>query len=43
MLPMCASYYSNDEDKKWSFIKKLTFAWANLVQQNLHNVEIGHS
>ena len=32
MLPVRASYCSNDENKKkWSFIQNLTFAWVNLI------------
>ena len=43
MLPVCASYFRNDEDcgKKWLFIQNLTFEWVNLSQQNLRNVETG--
>ena len=43
MLPVCASYCSDDEDIKWSFIQNLAFAWVNLSQQNLRNVEIARS
>ena len=41
MLPVCASYCGNDEDKKMVIHPKLGFCLSNPSQQNLCNVEIG--